>query len=125
MEENKAMKGIWSSLKIKLILGAVLLLGMGLVITNPAKAMVVNVGGGLWDYGVQYNAIWQQRQYSNYWHPNWHRSSVIQDTTQVFSSGTLFVNQRYYKIANSWSYAKIATYWYPWQWRSYYDYLNY
>ncbi len=124
MEENKVIKSTWGSIKMKVVLGVVLFLGMGLVMTNPAKAETLSVGGGLWDFGLRYNWCYQQSQYSNYWHPNYHRSSVVQDTTWVYSQGTYTYGGKSWKVHNSWSYAKIATYWYPWQWRSYYDYLT-
>ncbi len=111
-------------LKMKVIWSTFLLLGMGLVIVNPVKAETFNVGGGLWDYGLTYNWIWQQSQYSNFWHPNWHRSSSLQDTTLIRSVGSKTIGQYSYTKSNSWSYSKTG-YWYPWQWRSYYDYLNY
>lgn len=109
--------------KFNVILGTLLLLGFGMVISSPARAEVLNIGGGTWDYGLDYNWKWQQSQYSNYWHPNYHRSSALQDNTLVSSSGTYWYNNKYWKVHNSWSYAKTG-YWYPWQWRSYYDYLN-
>lgn len=111
--------------KFNVILGTLLLLGFGMVISSPAKAEVLNVGGGTWDYGLVYNWKWQQSQYSNFWHPNWHRSTALQDTTTVnsFTKNDMTYNGKRWQMHNTWSYAKTG-YWYPWQWRSYYDYLN-
>ena len=109
--------------KFKIVLGTLFLLGFGMVMTNSAKAIEVDVGGGLWDYGVRFNAIFQQSQYSDFYHPNLHRSSALQDTTLVRSAGTETIGGFKYTVAYSWSHAKTG-YWYPYQWRSYYDYLN-
>ena len=109
--------------KYKVAIGTILCLGMGLLVSGPLRAEVLEVGGGLWDFGLKYNVIFQQSQYSNYWHPNYHRSSALQDNTLIYSSGTYYYGGRYWKQHDSWSYAKTG-YWYPWQWRSYYNYLT-
>ncbi len=110
--------------KFKIILGTMLLLSLGLVISNPAKAIVVNAGGGLWDYGVDYNWTWQTSQYSNYWHPNWHRSTAMQDNLYVYSIGVITINNKRWAAHNTWANAKTS-YKYADSHRSYYDYLSY
>jgi hypothetical protein len=99
---------------------------LGLIISNPAQAIVTNPGGGIWDYGVDYNWIWQTSQYSNFWHPNWHRSSAMQDNAYVYSTGIkLFPNSNTRWTAhNTWANAKTS-YKYADSHRSYYDYLSY
>lgn len=115
-------KGVYNE-KAQNLLSTIFLLGLGILVSNPIKALVVNVDGGTWDYGVNYNVIWQQSQYSNYWHPNYHRSTAMQDNTYKYSSGTYWYNNRWWKVHNSWSYASTG-YWYPYAWRSYYDWLT-
>lgn len=111
--------------KFQIILGTMLLLSIGLVISSPVKAEEMNVGGGLWSYGLDYNWIWQQSQYSNFWHPNYHRSTALQDNTTVnsYAKNDFVYNGKRWQKHNTWSYAKTG-YWYPWQWRSYYDFLT-
>ena len=106
-----------------IIAAAAILFGLGLFAAPRASAMEVWVGGGLWDFGVNYNLWGQESQYSNYYHPNYHRSTVRQNGYYYYSSGTYYYGGKWWKSHYSWSYAQ-APYQAAWERRSYYDYLT-
>lgn len=113
--------------KFQIILGTMLLLSIGLVISSPAKAIEMEVGGGLWDFGVEYNWLWQSRQYSDFWHPNWHRSTAMQDNVNAYSPGIRLTGQGTHRWTahNSWAKARTSYSSNGYYHRSYYSYLNY
>ncbi|MEU9377718.1 lactococcin 972 family bacteriocin [Streptomyces sp. NPDC048255] len=64
---------------------------------TPAMAVVVNTGGGKWDYGVSDGFVW-----SNYYHADTCHSSSVQGD-YYSSSGNVG--------AGSWSYASATDAW--------------
>lgn len=102
---------------------SILGLGISLFANKPVEARESNVAGGVWSYGIDYNWRYQQSTYSNFYHPNYHRSTALQDYTNVHSHGVYYYNGRWWQSHHKWSYAKTG-YWSPWQWQQYYDYLT-
>lgn len=73
---------------------AALVFAAGLAGVTPVFATIVNVGGGTWNYGTEYQFPTGKHVWSHYVHPSLYHSATAICASQ---------NKKIYNVAGSWA----------------------